>query len=110
MGEYQRTLEMMKVMSHILPDEICLGLGAGLLDGVLNCLYGDVPNKELEPNISTDNLPGAMKKPALIDKAIKKEEVNHLSLVFDRDLAIFTPNIGIIKLGILERKKKGEDR
>jgi hypothetical protein len=106
MGEHRRTLEMMKVMSHILPDEMFLGLGAGLIDGVPNCLYGDVPNEELQVNLATENLPGAMKKPELIDKAIRKEEVNHLSMTFDRDLAMFTPNIGIIKLGILEKQGK----
>ena len=106
MGEHRRTLEMMKVTSHTLPTEIFLGLGAGLLDGVLNCLYGSVPNKELEANLAREILPAEMKKPALINKAIKKEEVNHLSLVFDRALARFTPHIRIIKLGILEKEGK----
>jgi len=106
MGEHRRTLEMMKVMSHILPEDMFLGLGAGLIDGVPNCLYGDVPNEELQTNLATENLPGAMKKPELIDKAIRKEEVNHLSMTFDRDLVMFTPHIGIIKLGILDKKGK----
>ena len=62
MGEHRRTLEMMKVISHILPDEMFLNLGAGLIDGVPNCLYSDVPNEELEANLAIYNLPGAMKK------------------------------------------------
>ena len=106
LGEHRRTLEMLKVMTHILPDEMFLGLGAGLIDGVPNCMYGDVPNEELMANLATENLPGAMRKPALINKAIKKEEVNHLSMTFDRKLAMFTPHIGIIKLGIIEKEGK----
>ena len=54
-------LEMMKVMSHILPNEMLLNLGERLLNGVPNCLYGDIPNEELKANLSTDNLLGAMK-------------------------------------------------
>ena len=106
MGEHRRTLEMIKVMSHILPTEMFLGLRAGLLNGVPNCLYGSLPNEELEANLATENLPAAMKKPALINKANEKEEGDHLSLVFEHALARFAPHIGIIKLGILEKEGK----
>ena len=106
-AEYRRTLEMMKVMSHILPDDMSLGLGAGLLDRVPNCLYSYVPNEELKVNLLTENLPGVMKKPALIDKAIKKEEVNHLSLVFDRPVS---RQISASSNWEFSKKKKGEER
>ena len=44
--------------------------------------------------------------PELVDKAILKEERNHLSMVFSRYLAYFTPYLGITKLGILDKKHK----
>lgn len=60
MGEHQQTLEMMKVMTHILPDDMFLVLGAGLIDGVPNCVYGNVPHEKLQANLDTDNLPAAV--------------------------------------------------
>ena len=46
------------------------------------------------------------KNPKLVDKAILKEEPNHLLRVFSKYLAYFTPNLGVIKLGILDKKNK----
>ena len=74
MNEHRRTLEMMKVTSHIMPTDKYLALGAGIIDGVPNFLYGDVPASELESNIASPNLPSARKNPDILDKAIKKEE------------------------------------
>ena len=42
----------------------------------------------------------------MVDKAILKEEQNHLSMVFSLHLTAFTPNLGIIKLRILDKKHK----
>ena len=39
-------------------------------------------------------------------KLILKEECNHLSVVFSSHLTAFTPNLRIIKLGILNKKHK----
>jgi len=69
-------------------------------------LCGDIEAQELDAYMATDNLPSVTKLPTLVEKAIKKEESRHLSMVFSRSLARFTPNIGIIKLGILNPKHK----
>ena len=86
-----------------MPDNRYLALGNGLIDGVPNCLYGDVPASELEASLSTPNLVAAERKPDLINKAIKKEEKNHLSIVTSGTVARYTRDIGIIKLGIVEK-------
>jgi len=93
-------------MSHIVPDHLFLPFAATLIDGVPNCLYGDLQHEELEANLATANLPAANKNPPLINKAITKERVNHLSFTFHRSLARFIPNIGIIKLGIIDKPHK----
>ena len=78
-------------------------LGAGLIDGVPNYLHGAIET-ELDRYMVEDNLPSVKKLPDLVDKAINKEETRHLSMVFSRQMAWYTPNIGIIKLGILNHK------
>ena len=97
---------MLQVMSHILPDNLSQELAAGLVDGVPNLLNTEIPSEEVASLPTTNNLPTVAKNPELVDKAILKEERNHLSLVFSKHLAYFTPNLGIIKLGILEKKHK----
>ena len=47
-GEHRRTLQMLRTMSHIVPDNIYLPFAATFIDGVPNCFYGDVENSELE--------------------------------------------------------------
>ena len=66
----------------------------------------EIPSTEVASLLTTNNLPTVAKKPELVDKAILKEERNHLMLVFSKHLAYFTPNSGIIKLGILDKKHK----
>ena len=105
-GEHRRTDQMLRVMSHILPDDLFLELAAGLVDGVPNLLNTELPSEEVASLLTTDNLPTFARNPELVDKAILKEERNHLSLVFSKHLAYFTPNLGIIKLGILDKKNK----
>lgn len=95
-------------MSHIVPDDIYLPFAATLIDGVPNCLYGEVENSELEANLSTNNLPAVVRKPDLVRKMLRKEERNHLLFTFSRTLSRFTPDIGIIKLGILEKEGKND--
>ena len=56
--------------------------------------------------MSTLNLPAVCMNPALIKNSIQKEQVNHLSLYFSCDVCCFTPDIGIIKLGILNLHHK----
>ena len=56
--------------------------------------------------LTTNNLPTVAKKTEIVNKSILKEERSHLSLVFSKHLAYFTPNLGIIKLGILDKKHK----
>ena len=106
MGQHRRTDEMLRIMSHILPDKLFLQLGAGLIDGVPNYLHGSIETEELDRYMAEDNLPSVQKMPDLVDKAINKEETRHLSMVFSRQMARYTPNIGIIKLGILNHKHK----
>ena len=105
-GEHRRTDQMLRVMSHILPDDLFQELAAGLVDGVPNLLNTTIPSEEVASLLTTNNLPTVAKNPELVDKAILKEERNHLSLVFSKHLAYFTPNLGIIKLGILDKKHK----
>ena len=59
-GEHRRTLQMLRTMSHIVPDDIYLPFAATFIDGVPNCFYGDVENSELEENLKTDNLPAVV--------------------------------------------------
>ena len=93
-------------MTRILLDENFLALGVALIYGVPNCLYGDVPHEDIQANLDTDNLPAAVRKPALSTTAIKKEERTHLSLCFDSLVTSFTPNLGLIKLGIVQKEGK----
>ena len=65
-----------------------------------------IPSEEIMSLLTTNNLPTVAKNPELVDKAILKEERNHLLLVFSKYLAYFTSNLGIIKLGILDKKHK----
>ena len=97
---------MLRVMSHVLPNDLFQELAAGLVDGVPNLLNTEIPSEEMASLITTNNLPMVAKKTELVNKAILKEERNHLSMVFSKHLAYFTPNLGIIKLGILDKKHK----
>ena len=83
-----------------------LELAATMVDGVPNLLNTELPSKEVASLLATPNLPTVAKNPELVDKAILKEERNHLSMVFSSHLTAFTPNLGIIKLGILDKKHK----
>ena len=105
-SEHWRTDEMLQVMSHILPNNLFLELATGLIDGVPNLLNTEIPSKEVASLLTTSNLPTVAKKSELVDKAILKEEPNHLSMVSSKHLAHFKPNLGIIKLGILDQKHK----
>ena len=92
---------MLRVMSHILPEKEFLELGAALVDGVPNQLVAEIEQEELQEMINRENLPNVKTNPELMEKAILKEERNHLSMTFSRLLTRYTPNIGIIPLGIL---------
>ena len=105
-GEHRRTDQMLQVMSHILPDDLFQDLATGLVDGVPNLLNTEIPSEEMASLLATNNLPTVAKNPELVDKVILKEERNHLSLVFSKHLAYFTPILGIIKLGMLDKKHK----
>ena len=93
-------------MSHILPDDLPLELTVGLIDSVQNLLNIEIPRKEVASFFTRSNLPKVAKNPELVDKRILKEEHNHLSMVFSKHLAYFTPNLGTIILGILDKKHK----
>ena len=93
-------------MSYILPDNLFQELAAGLINGIPNLLNTELPSEEVASLLTTNNLPIVAKKPELVNKAILKEERNQLSLVFSKHLAYFTLNLGIIKLGILDKKHK----
>ena len=97
---------MLRVVSHILPDKLSQELTWGLIDGVSNLLNIELPSKEVANLLSMNTLPTMVKNPELVDKAILKEEHNHLSMVFSKHLAYFTPNLGIIKLDIFDKKPK----
>ena len=91
-------------MSQILPDNFFRKLAAAMVDGVPNLLNAEIPSKEVASLLATANLPTLAKNPKLVDKAILKEERNHLSMVFSKHLAYYTPNLGVIKLGILDKE------
>ena len=93
-------------MSHILPDNLFYELAAAMINGVPNLLNADLPSEEVAILLSADNLPTVAKNPELVDKAILKEERNHLLIVFSNHLAYFTPNMGVTKLGILDKQNK----
>ena len=105
-GEHRRTDQMPQVMYHILPDDLFLEIAAAMVDGVPNLLNAELQSEEVASLLATPNLPTVAKNPELFDKAILKEERNHLSMVFSSHLTAFTPNLGIIKLGILDKKHK----
>ena len=105
-GELRRTDKMLQAMSQILTNNLFLELAVGLIDGVPNLLNIEIPSKEVASLLTTSNLPTVAKNLGLVDKAIFKEEYNHLSMVFSKHLVYFTPNLGIIKLGILDKKHK----
>ena len=73
-------------------------LVAAMIDGVPNLLNVELPSEKMASLLSTDNLPTVVNNPELVDKAILKEERNHL--------AYFTLNLGIIKLVIMDKKNK----
>ena len=100
-GEQRRTDQMLRITSHILPEKMLLELGAALIDGVPNQLVAEILQEELEEMLKRKNMPNVKSHPELIEKAILKEERNHLSMTFSKLLANYTPNIGIIPLGIL---------
>ena len=89
MGEHRRTNQALRVMSHFLPDNLLLELLAALIDGVLNVLSAHLPNKELQTYLQAPNLKSANNQQELVEKAINKELVNHLSMVFDERLKSF---------------------
>ena len=57
-------------MSHILRDKLFQELVAGLIKGFPNLLNIELPSKEVESLLSTNNLPTVAKNPELIDEAI----------------------------------------
>ena len=77
-----------------------------MVDGVPNLLKEEIPSKEVTSLLATVNLPTVTNNPELVDKTVLKEDRNHLSMVFGKHLAYFTPNLGVIKLGILDKKNK----
>ena len=77
-----------------------------MVDGVSNLLNAKPHSKEVASLFAKANLPSVAKNPKLVNKATLKEERNHLLMVFSKQLASFTPNLGVIKLGILEEKNK----
>ena len=105
-GEHRRTDQMLRLMSHILPYDLFQELAARLVDNVPNLLNTEIPSEEVASLLTTNNLPTVAKNPELVNNAILKEERNHLLLVFSKHLAYFTPNLSIIKLGILDQKHK----
>ena len=81
---------MLRVISHILPNNLFQELAAGLVDGAPNLLNTELPSEEVASRHTTNNLPTVAKNPEIVDKAILKEERNHLSSVFSKHLAYFT--------------------
>ena len=102
-GEYRRINQMLRVMSHILLDNLFQELSAAMVDRVPNLLNTELPSKEVSSLLSADNLPTVTKNPKLVDKTILKEERKHILMIFRKHLAYFTPNLGLIKLGILDK-------
>ena len=101
-GEHRHTNQMVRVTSHILPIDRFRELAAAMVDGVPNLLKVELPSEEVVSLLSTANLLTVAKNPEIIDKAILKEECNHLLMVFRQHLAYIPPNLGVIKLGNLE--------
>ena len=97
---------MLGVMFHILPNDLFQELAAAMMDRVPNLLNVEIPSEEVASLLATANLPAVAKKPVLVNKAIIKEERNRFLIVFSTYLAYFTPNLGVIKLGILDKKNK----
>ena len=90
---------MLPVMSQLLPDDLFQELAAAMVDGVPNLLNAKIPSKEVANLLlATANLPTVAKNPKLVDKAILKEERNHLSMVFSKHLVYFTQNLVVMKL------------
>ena len=58
-----------------------------MVDGVPNLLKEEIPSKEVTSLLATVNLPTVTNNPELVDKAILKEERNHLLIVFSKHLA-----------------------
>ena len=73
-GEHRRTDQMLRVMSHVLPDNLFQELAAGLVDGVPNLLNTEIPSEEVASLLITNNLPMVAKNPELVDKTILKED------------------------------------
>ena len=42
MGEHRRTVEMLRVLSQFVPTELYIPFARTMVDGVPNCLYGDL--------------------------------------------------------------------
>ena len=105
-GEHCHTDQMLQVMSHILSDELFLELAAAMVNGVPNLLNAELPSEEVATLLSTPKLPTVVKNPDLMDKAILKEERSPLLMDFSSHLTLSTPNLAIIKLGILDKKHK----
>ena len=101
MGEHQQTVKMLRLLSQFVPTDLYIPFAQTMVDGVPNCLYGDVPKEELEKNLSTPNLKLAEQKPEVVKKVLNKERLNHLTLAFSGSFARFTTSIGINKLGVV---------
>ena len=67
-GEHRRTDQMIRVMSHILPDDLFQELAAGLIDGVPNLLNTEIPSEEVVSLLTTNNLPTVAKTQSLLTK------------------------------------------
>ena len=61
-GEHRRTDQMLRVMSHILPDNLFQELAAGLADSVPNLLNTELSSEEVASLLTTNNLPMVAKK------------------------------------------------
>ena len=72
MGEQRRSVQMLRTMTHVLPDDVFLPFAATMVDGIPNCLYGNLTAAELDANLSTPNLLSVWKIPELIGKVITK--------------------------------------
>ena len=105
-SKHRRTDQMLGVMSQILLDNLFQELAVGLVDDVPSLLNTELLSEEVVSLLTTSNLPTVVKNPELVDKAILKEEHNHFALVFSKHLAYSKPNLGILKLGILDKKHK----
>ena len=69
-GEHQHTDQILRVMSHILPDTLFCQLAVAMIDRVPNLLKAELPSKEVASLLSMDNLQTAVKNSELVDKAI----------------------------------------